>query len=247
LEYIVELKNVSSSYLGEAYPAIRDITLMVKKGDFISIIGPNGAGKTTLLETIIGLIPIVRGKIRIFDKELQKDGILIRRKIGYVPQTFSIDEHSPFIVKDVVLMGRFGKIGMLNSPSKRDLELVNEFLQLLDIYHLKDRPIGKLSGGQQQRVLIARALAKEPELMLLDEPFSAIDPLFRKEFIKKFVEIHKKFDLTTIMVTHDLGSIPEICSKIYVMRGGRIVEELKVEEVENFRERKGVLNDLPRT
>ena len=98
MEYIVELKNVSSSYLGEAYPAIRDITLMVKKGDFISIIGPNGAGKTTLLETIIGLIPFVRGKIRIFDKELQKDGILIRRKIGYVPQTFSIDEHSPFIV-----------------------------------------------------------------------------------------------------------------------------------------------------
>jgi ABC-type molybdenum transport system ATPase subunit/photorepair protein PhrA len=164
---IIELKNVSTVYEGERVPAIRDIDLTIESGEFVAIIGPNGAGKTTLLETINGLLPHTRGQVRVLGRDVARFGPQLRSQIGYVPQEFQFDETTPVLVRDVVLMGRYGRIGLFRRPTAEDYAQVQEALELLGLAELAERPLGKLSGGQQQKVLLARALAKEPKILLL--------------------------------------------------------------------------------
>ncbi|GAG61394.1 unnamed protein product [marine sediment metagenome] len=129
----------------------KGINLKIKKGEFLCIIGPNGAGKTTLLETINGLLECTKGQTRVFGKTIKKFGCSIRKEIGYVPQEFGVDNFTPFIVKDVIMMGRFGKIGLLKSISNKDYLKVGKAIEAMEINELANRPIGKLSGGQLQR------------------------------------------------------------------------------------------------
>jgi len=218
---MIKLKNVETIYEGERTPVIKNIKLEIKKGEFLTVIGPNGAGKTTLLETINGLLDS-KGKGIVFGKEIRKFGSEIRKNIGYVPQDFSCDSLTPFLVKDVVMMGRFGKIGVLKSPSEKDHEIVKKTLSFLGISELEKKPIGKLSGGQLQKVMIARALAKEPEILLLDEPFSNLDLTSRSDISEKISFLNGR-GMTVIMVVHDISSIPERCKRIVMIDNGNIV------------------------
>lgn len=218
---MINLKNVETIYEGERTPVIKDISLKIKKGEFLTVIGPNGAGKTTLLETINGLLES-KGEVAVFGKDIKKFGTEIRKNIGYVPQDFSCDSLTPFLVKDVVLMGRFGKIGILKSPSKKDHEIVKKALDFIGISELEKKPIGKLSGGQLQKVMIARALAKEPEILLLDEPFSNLDLDSRADISEKISLLNEK-GLIVIMVVHDTSFIPERCKRILIMDNGNVI------------------------
>jgi len=221
----IELFNVSTIYEGEKIPVIRDITLRVEKGEFLGIIGPNGAGKTTLLETINGLLEHAKGEIHIFGKEIRRFGSSIRKEIGYIPQEFGVDDLAPFLVKDVILMGRFGKIGLLKSISNKDRRKAQEAMESIGIDGLSSRPIGKLSGGQLQKVMIARALTKDPKILLLDEPFSNLDFNATADISQQISRLHDEKGLTTLVVIHDISSIPKRCDRVIVMNGGKIVKD----------------------
>jgi len=227
----IELLNIDTIYEGEKIPVIRDVTLRIEKGEFLCIMGPNGAGKTTLLETINGLLEHTKGKIHIFGKELRRFGFSIRKEIGYIPQEFGVDTLTPFLVEDVILMGRFGKIGLLKSISHEDRQKTREATESIGINGLSARPIGKLSGGQLQKVMIARALAKDPKILLLDEPFSNLDFNATADISQQISHLHDERSLTTLVVIHDITSIPERCDRIIVMNGGRIVKDDSPEKV----------------
>lgn len=231
MEKVVELNSVDTTYEGEKVPCLKDTTLHIKKGEFVTVIGPNGAGKTTLLETINGLLEASCGEVKVLGKSLKENGSAIRKNIGYVPQDYSIDELTPFLVSDVVLMGRYGKIGLLKPITKKDKEVAKKIMEYMEIDEISKRPIGKLSGGQAQKVMIARALAKEPQIMLMDEPFSNLDFEARKEVSEKLISYHKKQNMTFVIVIHDIASIPKACNRVIVMDSGKIVADGNKEDI----------------
>ena len=226
---MITLTNVSCVYEGEKIPSIKHVNLSIATGEFITIIGPNGAGKTTLLETINGLLHST-GDITIKGLNLKTQGTTIRERIGYVPQEFTCDSLTPFLVRDVILMGRYGKIGLLRSPGKKDHQIIMNTMEFLSIQHLKDMPVGKLSGGQLQKVMIARALSCEPDILLLDEPFSNLDLKSRSEVSWKISSLNSQ-GLTILMVVHDRSSIPDACKRIITMENGEIVSDKKLRVV----------------
>jgi len=215
----VRLVGVSTTYEGEKMPAIRDISLSIRSGELVSVIGPNGAGKTTLLETILGLLPS-EGLVEVFGLDVRRHGREVRRRAGYVPQDFMVGPETPFLAKDVVMMGRAAKIGLFRLPSHEDWAIVEAVMAELGILDLANRPIGKLSGGQQQKVMIARALAKEPELLLLDEPFSNLDAPSRALVCDLVSGLRDEFGITVLVVTHDLTAMPDDCDKVALLNGG---------------------------
>jgi zinc/manganese transport system ATP-binding protein len=226
-EVIIRLENVSTVYEGERRAAIKDIDLAIRRGEFVYVVGPNGAGKTTLLETINGLLVPIKGIVRVFGQDMKKNGRKIRCRIGYVPQDFIVEPGEPYTALDVVLMGMYGKIGVLRKPDSEDLEKALKAMKLLNIDELAERTIGKLSGGQQQKVMIARAIAKDPEILLLDEPFSNLDVDSRLKIPELIGQLHLNFGMTTILVTHDTSRILKLCNRIVVMNDGRIVADGK--------------------
>jgi zinc/manganese transport system ATP-binding protein len=225
LKPIIQLEEVSTVYEGERRPAVSDINLRLDQNELVYVIGPNAAGKTTLLETINGLLPTFKGEVFVFGLNVRARGKDVRREIGYVPQDFMVEPGEPYMALDVVLMGRYGKMGVLHKPEKRDLEKTMEAMRLMDVDDLADRPMGKLSGGQQQKVMIARALAKAPEILLLDEPFSNLDPDSRVNIPELIGRIHRERQMTTIIVTHDVGQMMKQCRRVVVMNNGRIVAD----------------------
>ncbi len=220
-ETIIEIKDAWVSYREDV--ALRGVSLEVSRGDFVGIIGPNGAGKTTLLTLVNGLGRILSGEVRVLGNRVTRHGNhRLRCRVGYVPQVERIDPRMPVSVRDVVLMGRYGQMGLLRRPGTRDQQVVAEALKLVGMSHLARRPIGHLSGGEQQRVAIARALAQQPEIFLLDEPTASLDFRARSEIMALVRQIHLLKGLTTLYVTHDLTSLPENCNRVVLMRDGLI-------------------------
>ena len=220
---IVELKNIETIYEGEKIPVINNINLTVKPGEFIFVIGPNGAGKTTLLETVNGLLSYTSGQGFVFGKEIQNNKSTIRKEIGYVLQNFEMDPLAPFLCKDIVMSGRAGKIGTFRLTSNKDWDKIWFSMGLVGMIDFANRPIGKLSGGEFQKILLARALAQQPKLLLLDEPFSNLDYAARSQIETLLNRIHEKFKITIIMVSHDLRMVPTRCSRIIVLDKGKII------------------------
>ena len=187
---------------------LEDVNLSIKKGDFLGIIGPNGGGKTTLLRVILGLVRPERGKVRVFGMEPEEG----RKFVGYVPQYTTFDLDFPIRVWDVVLMGRLEKRGLFRRYRPEDEERALRALEMVEMEEFKDREVKGLSGGQLQRVLIARALATEPKLLLMDEPTSSIDLPVQTEI---FEILHRlRGDVTIVMVTHDIGALSVYVDKI---------------------------------
>ena len=223
-QVIVRLRDLSAVYEGERVPAIKDIDLSVNSGDFICVVGPNGAGKTTLLEIVNGILPHTSGAGTAFGLTISEHGDRIRKRIGYVIQNFEIDPLSPFLCKNVVMSGRAGKIGLLRFPTKHDWEIVTHALSLVGMESYASRPVGKLSGGEFQKILIARAIAQEPDIFLLDEPFANLD-LKARGYVDRLISELNRGGSTVLMVSHDVGSIPLSCTRILLMDRGRVVAE----------------------
>lgn len=200
MSYAVELKNVSVKY--DNLDALKNISLKVPKGSFLGIIGPNGGGKTTLLKVVLGLIEPFEGEVKIFGRPLEQS----LNKIGYVPQISNFDRSFPISVLDVVLMARLGgRVKFFHQYEKEDIEKAEAVLEKMNLLQLKDRQIGKLSGGQLQRVLIARGLAVEPEILLLDEPTANVDASSTSQIYELLKELNK--EKTIVVVTHDMAAV----------------------------------------
>lgn len=198
----------------------------------MGIIGPNGSGKTTLLTVVNGLARIHRGTVRIFGKKLDRKTVRkIRKQVGYVPQHNKIDPRTPLSARQAVMIGRYGKIGLLAKPSKEDYEIVEDAIELVGMSEYADRSIGTLSGGQQQRIAIARALAQKPKILLLDEPTSAIDLPSQKNILDLIRRIHRSEKLTTLFVTHNMSIAPQYCDCVVLMNEGKICALGPVKEI----------------
>jgi len=199
---VLEVHDLTVSY--ERKPVLWDIDLSIPKGSLVGIIGPNGAGKSTLIKAVMGLLPLSSGYVKLMDKTLDE----VRDKISYVPQRESVDWDFPISVFEVVLMGRYGKMGLMRRPSKKDKEVAFQSLEQVGMSAFASRQISQLSGGQQQRVFLARALAQEADLYLMDEPFVGVDAATESAIITLLREM-RAAGKTVIVVHHDLQSAAE--------------------------------------
>ncbi|MEC0534590.1 manganese ABC transporter ATP-binding protein MntB [Bacillus spizizenii] len=193
----VELDNVTVAY--HKKPVLQEISLQVPEGKLIGIIGPNGAGKSTLIKTILGLVPRASGDISIYGKDYKDQ----RTRIGYVPQRGSVDWDFPTNALDVVLMGRYGRIGLLKRPKKADVDMAKAALEKVGMLDYAKRQISQLSGGQQQRVFLARALCQDADIYFMDEPFAGVDAATERAIMTLLAELKEK-GKTVLVVHHDL-------------------------------------------
>ena len=209
VQEIVRLTNVWVNY--DDVSVLEGIDLSIKQRDLIGVIGPNGSGKTTLLKIILGLLRPHRGEVAVFGHSPE----ISRRYIGYVPQHVQLDPEFPISVLDVALMGRLGHGNLFSRYDQDDKRRASEALTTVGMFHLRDRQIGSLSGGQLQRVLIARALASNPRLLLLDEPTASIDRETAEEFhtlLEKLTE-----EMSIILVSHDITALAHHANRIVFM------------------------------
>lgn len=183
-------------------PVLWDISLTVPTGRLVAIIGPNGAGKTTFIKTILDLVKPISGKIELLDKPLKQ----VQKLVAYVPQRQSVDWEFPITVRDLVLMGRYGRIGLFRWPTKKDVADANHYLEMVDMAQYGDRQINQLSGGQQQRVFIARSLLQDASIYFLDEPFAGID-IASETVIMNILRNLKSEGKTVFVVHHDLNTV----------------------------------------
>lgn len=183
-------------------PVLWDISLQIPEGKIVGIIGPNGAGKSTFIKAALGLVDITSGKIEFFSKPLPA----VRRRVAYVPQRESVDWDFPITVRDLVMMGRYGTLGICRWPRKADVMAVDHYLDLVGLTPYAHRQISQLSGGQQQRAFIARALVQEADIYFLDEPFSGIDMATETKIMQILREL-KNNKKTVFVVHHDLNTV----------------------------------------
>lgn len=196
----LDLVDVSVGYNGE--PVLRDVTVQIPHGVRVAIVGPNGAGKSTLFKALVGLLPLQRGEVFIHCQPMGGH----QDCIAYVPQREEVDWRFPVTVQDVVMMGRYGRLGWMRRPSAHDHHVVRRSLEQMAISHLAEYAIGDLSGGQQQRVFLARALAQEPHILLMDEPFSGVD-VSTQEATLGLLDRLREQGVTTLVSTHDLALV----------------------------------------
>jgi len=193
---VIEIKNLSFGYNG--HQILKDINLAVKPGDFMAIIGPNGGGKTTLLKLILGLLEPAGGSIKV----LGQPPIQAAHRIGYVPQEIHTNKDFPITVQNVVLMGRIQGSRRLTRFTGADREAAEKALEQMDMRELRHCRMVELSGGQRQRVFVARALVSDPEILLLDEPMTNLDPERQAGFYQLLKALNEK--ITILMVSHEL-------------------------------------------
>lgn len=208
---LIDVKNISVRY--GVTEALRDISCEIEKGDFVGLVGPNGGGKTTLAKAILGLLPVASGKISLFQQEI--DSFRDFQKIGYLPQKHtSINPLFPAYAEEVILLGLLSAKKWPKKINKNDWQKVDALLESLGIANLKGKLISELSGGQQQKVLLARALASNPEILILDEPSTALDPSSREQFFTHLKELNNQTNTTIILITHDTGYIGKYANKL---------------------------------
>ncbi len=221
---VINIENAIVSFREDI--ALRGVSLQVWSGEFIGIVGPNGAGKTTLLTVINGLGHVIQGKVTVLGQEIRPgNGHSLRKKVGYVAQVQNVDPRTPITVREATMIGRYGRLGLLRWPGPGDWKIVDEMLDIVGLSSLAARPIGHLSGGEQQKVAIARCLSQEPAIFLLDEPTASLDWKAKTDILELVKRIHDARNLTTLFVTHDLGSLPLNCERVILMKDGRIWSE----------------------
>lgn len=205
------------------------IDLQVQSGSFLAIIGPNGGGKSTLVKAILGVLRPTRGEIFVLGRPAHDLGPL-RCKLGYVPQLLQIDHFFPVSVYDVVLMGRFGRVGAGRKVRPEDRQAALAALERMGIAHLQDRPIGRLSGGQRQRALLARALCNQPEILFLDEPTTGVDAESSAALYSLLRQL-KEEGVTIVLVSHDIGVAATFVDSIACLNV-RLVAHARPDELE---------------
>lgn len=219
----LELHDVTVSY--QRKPVLYGVDLQIPEGSLVGLIGPNGAGKSTLIRAVMGLLPLSSGWVKIFGESF-KDA---RKRVGYVPQREEVDWDFPVNVMDVVLMGRYGRLGLFKRPGKEDREKAREALDKVSMLPFAQRQISNLSGGQQQRVFLARALAQESDLYLMDEPFAGVDAATERAIIALLQEL-KSRGKTILVVHHDLTTAREYFDRL-VLLNMRVVATGPTEQI----------------
>jgi zinc transport system ATP-binding protein len=226
---VITLDHVSFSYDG--FLVLADVCLEVAEGEFLGIVGPNGGGKSTLLKLVLGLLKPTRGTIEVLGQTPRG----AQKRLGYVPQFALFDRSFPISVRETVLLGCLGRTRPIFGFSKNDLHVAREALEKTAVLDLEDRPISTLSGGQLQRVLIARALACQPDILLLDEPTANIDPKVEEDVFALLKTLNR--NITIVVVSHDIGFISHFISRVACLNrrlvchstsriSGEMIEEL---------------------
>lgn len=203
MQSIINVDNLSYYY--DSFPALDHISFSVEKGDFLGIIGPNGAGKTTLFQCILGIMSNFSGKINLFGSDVKQNKKILQR-IGYVPQKKSVEQTFPATVSEIVSLGVIGK-----DIKKESIVSAIEFVELGSY---RNKRIGELSEGQQQRVIIAKALVKQPELLILDEPTTGIDSVAQNKFYDLLTRLNKDRGITIVWSSHDMNAVEKLASKV---------------------------------
>jgi len=206
----IVIKDLSFSYDG--HPVLEDVNLSIPQGDFASILGPNGGGKTTLLKLVLGLIRPVRGEVRVLGVSPEE----ARPRVGYMPQHSQLDPQFPATVTDVALMGRLGHGKTFGPYSRNDKEMVDGILDQMGLYSLRSKAFSSISGGQRQRLFLARALACEPELLLLDEPTANLDLVMEGDLYELLQTLNQR--MTVVMVSHDLGFVSRVVKNVVCVK-----------------------------
>ncbi len=216
-EPIIRFDHASFGFPGGIL-ALADITLSINAGEFIGVIGPNGSGKTTLCRAVLGLLAPIRGHLHIFDCACEELRCHHRAQIGYLPQKGVVDRNFPVTVLETVMMGRYGALGLLRRPSGRDRDIAMEALAHVGMDRHRDTALGQLSGGQQQRVFIARALAQQPQVLLLDEPTTGLDITTQHSVIELVQHLHEELGLTVLLITHDINMIRSRVDRLVLLK-----------------------------
>lgn len=208
---IVTVQGLSFQY--NSSEVLADISFSLTAGDYVGIVGPNGSGKTTLIKVILGFLEPSTGRISLFG--YRPSALPAWHKVGYLPQKLnSFNPHFPATVREIVALGLLSLKRFPRRISKFDNIAIDNALSLMDILPIKNELIGELSGGQQQRALIAKALVSEPELLILDEPTTALDPEAREKFFSTLQSLNEHKKVTIVIITHDLGTIGKYASRL---------------------------------
>lgn len=198
------------------HTALRDANFALPTGTITALVGVNGSGKSTLFKAIMGFVPVSNGSVRILGMGVRE--ALRANIVAYVPQAEEVDWNFPVLVEDVVMMGRYGHMNMLRIPAPRDREMVEDALQRVGMLEFRKRQIGELSGGQRKRVFLARAIAQEGKVILLDEPFTGVDVQTEDAIIKLLRQMRDE-GRVILVSTHNLGSVPEFCDRVVLVKG----------------------------
>ncbi|EDZ48160.1 manganese/iron ABC transporter ATP-binding protein [Leisingera daeponensis] len=211
----IAAKNVTVTYRN-GHTALWNASFDIPRGTVTALVGVNGAGKSTLFKAIMGFVPAAQGEIRILGMSV-KDA-LRKNLVAYVPQSEEVDWAFPVLVEDVVMMGRYGHMGFLRRPKAADHEAVDQALRRVNMQDFRHRQIGELSGGQRKRVFLARALAQDGQVILLDEPFTGVDVKTEEQIIALLRELRDE-GRVMLVSTHNLGSVPEFCDRTVLVKG----------------------------
>lgn len=219
---ILQTRGLHASY--DAHEVLHGLDLRIAAGEIVALLGPNGSGKSTLLRVLSGLLTPTQGNVEAAGKDLQAYSAKQRaRLIGLVPQYATIPFAFP--VSDIVAMGRNPYLGLLESPNAHDFEAITAALQHTDCLHLRERLVTELSGGELQRVIIARALAQEPRMLLLDEPTAHLDLNHQLDIAQMLRQLNRQEGLTVLWVSHDLNLAAEFCDRLLVLQDGQLVAD----------------------
>jgi len=216
----MNIVGISASHITVTYrnghTALRDSSFETPTGSITALVGINGSGKSTLFKAIMGFVRLSRGNITIFDMPVRN--ALKKNLVAYVPQAEDVDWNFPVLVEDVVMMGRYGHMNFLRQPKDVDYAAVTDALQRVNMLPFRKRQIGELSGGQKKRVFLARAIAQEAKVILLDEPFTGVDIKTEDQIIALLKEMRKS-GAVMLVSTHNLGSVPEFCDRTVLIKG----------------------------
>lgn len=194
--------------------ALRDVDFSIPRGTITALVGVNGSGKSTLFKAIMGFVPLASGEVQLLGKPVAD--ALKANLVAYVPQAEEVDWDFPILVEDVVMMGRYGHMGFMRIASRRDHQMVDDALSRVGMAEFSKRQIGELSGGQKKRVFLARALAQEGQVILLDEPFTGVDVKTEEAIIQLLRELRDE-GRVMLVSTHNLGSVPEFCDRTILL------------------------------
>jgi len=211
----IEVRDVTVTYRN-GHTALRDASFRVPAGTVTALVGMNGSGKSTLFKAIMGFQRLARGEIRLLGLTVAE--AIRRNLVAYVPQSEEVDWSFPVLVEDVVMMGRYGHMGFLRRPADADRAAVEQALARVDMQAFRHRQIGELSGGQRKRVFLARALAQDGQVILLDEPFTGVDVTTEEQIIALLGELRAE-GRVMLVSTHNLGSVPQFCDRAVLLRG----------------------------
>ena len=229
----LRLSDLHVLWGGRSILAVED--MVIRQGEFVSVIGTNGAGKTTLMKVCCGLIKPTRGTVRLDGRDLTRLNAWrkanVRKHIGYIPQAAEYNAELPFTLRELVAMGRTSIKSLLCPLSKEDYEIVDDWIDKMALSQRRSQTFRSLSGGEQQKALIARAMAQDPEILMLDEPCSNLDFNWKYQITEIIEQLHRQNRITIMMVSHETSLIPAGCRRVVLLHEGRVLADGDIEKI----------------